>query len=54
MAGLVLAISIREAQCPPKRGRRDKPGDDAVPYLITSQKIPTTVRNPRVNTTVRI
>src|SRR5437764_10790962 len=28
MAGLVPAISIRVAQCPPYRGRRDKPGDD--------------------------
>src|SRR5579885_3745023 len=28
MAGLVPAIPIREALCPPKRDRRDKPGDD--------------------------
>src|SRR5450432_820284 len=28
MAGLVPAISIRVARCPPYRGRRDKPGDD--------------------------
>jgi hypothetical protein len=28
MAGLVPAISIREALIPPKRDRRDKPGDD--------------------------
>jgi hypothetical protein len=28
MAGLVPAISIRDAPCPPKRDRRDKPGDD--------------------------
>ena len=28
MAGLVPAISLREPLCPPKRGRRDKPGDD--------------------------
>jgi len=28
MAGLVPAIPMRKAPCPPKRGRRDKPGDD--------------------------
>jgi hypothetical protein len=28
MAGLVPAIPIMKALCPPKRGRRDKPGDD--------------------------
>ena len=28
MAGLVPAISLRDALCPPKRDRRDKPGDD--------------------------
>src|SRR5882757_2257131 len=26
--GLVPAISLRDALCPPKRDRRDKPGDD--------------------------
>jgi len=30
MAGLVPAISIRDALCPPYRGRRDKPGDDTL------------------------
>src|ERR1035437_9164651 len=28
MAGLVPAISLRDAHCPPKRDHRDKPGDD--------------------------
>ncbi|RDV01083.1 hypothetical protein DXH78_17735 [Undibacter mobilis] len=28
MAGLDPAISLRDAQCPPKRDHRDKPGDD--------------------------
>jgi hypothetical protein len=28
MAGLVPAIPLRRAQCVPKRGHRDKPGDD--------------------------
>src|SRR5450631_211916 len=28
MAGLVPAISLRDATCPPKRDHRDKPGDD--------------------------
>src|SRR5690349_9324094 len=28
MAGLVPAIPLREAPCLPKRGHRDKPGDD--------------------------
>lgn len=28
MAGLVPAISTRDARCSPKRDRRDKPGDD--------------------------
>ena len=29
MAGLVPAISLQETHvCPPKRGHRDKPGDD--------------------------
>jgi hypothetical protein len=33
MAGLVPAISIRMARCPPSRGRRDKPGDDTASAL---------------------
>ena len=28
MAGLVPAIPLMRAQCHPKRGHRDKPGDD--------------------------
>jgi hypothetical protein len=28
MAGLVPAISLRDAMCRPKRDHRDKPGDD--------------------------
>src|SRR5882672_2786564 len=28
MAGFIPAISLRDAPCPPKRDRRDKPGDD--------------------------
>jgi len=28
MAGLVPAVSLRDAQCPPDRGHREKPGDD--------------------------
>ena len=28
MAGLVPVIPIIDAQCPPDRDRRDKPGDD--------------------------
>jgi hypothetical protein len=28
VAGLVPATPIRKALCPPKRDRRDKPGDD--------------------------
>jgi len=28
MAGLVPAISLRDAQCSPNRDHRDKPGDD--------------------------
>ena len=28
MAGLVPAVPLREARCPPNRDRRDKPGDD--------------------------
>jgi hypothetical protein len=37
MAGLVPAIPLREASCPPKRGPRDKPGDDrgaSVPRVV--------------------
>jgi hypothetical protein len=33
MAGLVPAISFRGARCPPKRGHRDKPGDDELSYF---------------------
>ena len=35
MAGLVPAISLREALCHPKRGHRDKPGDDKMERLAT-------------------
>jgi hypothetical protein len=33
MAGLVPAISFRDAWCLPKRDHRDKPGDDSVYYF---------------------
>jgi hypothetical protein len=33
MAGLVPAISLRDALCSPKRCHRDKPGDDKLCYL---------------------
>jgi hypothetical protein len=32
MAGLVPAISLGDAQYPPKRDHRDKPGDDKIGY----------------------
>ena len=32
MAGLVPAISFRDALCSPKRDRRIKPGDDKMNY----------------------
>jgi hypothetical protein len=34
MAGLVPAISLKEAPCPPKRGRRNKSGDDEDTRMI--------------------
>jgi hypothetical protein len=40
MAGLVPAIPLRDALCPPKRDHRDKPGDDsrgAMLNVIASQ-----------------
>jgi hypothetical protein len=37
MAGLVPAIPIRRAQCPPKRDRRDKPGDDGLFFVIPAE-----------------
>ena len=40
MAGLVPAIPLRMAlPCPPKRGRRDKPGDDNYTIIITGFSI---------------
>jgi hypothetical protein len=33
MAGLVPAISFRDAPCPVKRDHRDKPGDDNLSYF---------------------
>ncbi len=33
MAGLVPAISFRDALCAPKRDHRDKPGDDNLNYF---------------------
>jgi hypothetical protein len=33
MAGLVPAISLRDARCPPHRDRRDKPGDDSGEFV---------------------
>jgi glutaconate CoA-transferase subunit B len=37
MAGLVPAIPTRDAPCPPKRDRRDKPGDDNERVRVVSQ-----------------
>ncbi len=37
MAGLVPAISLRDARCPPKRDHRDKPGDDSVLRLSAAE-----------------
>ena len=39
MAGLVPAISLRDARCPNKRDARDKPGHDEVGYASMSSSI---------------
>jgi len=38
MAGLVPAISLRRAQCVPKRGHRDKPGDDGRHSVVPGER----------------
>src|SRR5215207_2828742 len=44
MAGLVPAISLRDAPCHPKRDRRDKPGDDSRENCVMPSLIGTPVK----------